>query len=79
MPNGKVVAPVGTTYVDTAVTNGALKWIKRSGNNNQGWEVLTGDTGWRTLPIVSKLGASYLKVRRKNDTATSDNPEPTPA
>lgn len=68
MPNGKVVAPVGTTYVDTAVTNGALKWIKRSGAGNQGWEVLTGDTGWRTLPIVSKLGSSYLKVRRKNDT-----------
>lgn len=67
-PNGKVVAPVGTTYVDTAVTNGALKWIKRTGNHNQGWEVLTGDTGWRTLNIVSKLGASYLKVRRKNDT-----------
>lgn len=70
MPNGKVVAPVGTTYVDTAVTNGALKWIKRKGNDNQGWEVLTGDTGWRTLNIVSKLGASYLKVRRKNDTVT---------
>lgn len=70
MPNGKVVAPVGTTYVDTAVTNGALKWIKRKGNDNQGWEVLTGDTGWRTLPIVSKLGSSYLKVRRKNDTVT---------
>lgn len=68
MPNGKVVAPVGTTYVDTAVTNGALKWIKRSRTDNQGWEVLTGDTGWRTLNIVSKLGASYLKVRRKNDT-----------
>lgn len=68
MPNGKVVAPVGTTYVDTAVTNGALKWIKRSGTNNQGWEVLTGDTGWRTLNIQSKLGSSYLKVRRKNDT-----------
>ena len=68
MPNGKVTAPVGTTYVDTAVTNGALKWIKRKGDNNQGWEVLTGDTGWRTLNIVSKLGGSYLKVRRKNDT-----------
>ena len=67
MPNGKVSAPVGTTYVDTAVTNGALKWIKRSGTDNQGWEVLTGDTGWRTLPIVSKLGNSFLKVRRKND------------
>lgn len=69
-PNGKVSAPVGTTYVDTNVTNGALKWIKRKGNDNQGWEVLTGDTGWRTLPIVSKLGSSYLKVRRKNDTVT---------
>lgn len=68
MPNGKVIAPVGTTYVDTAVTNGALKWIKRSGTDSQGWEVLTGDTGWRTLTIVSKLGNSYLKVRRKNDT-----------
>lgn len=68
MPNGKVVAPVGTTYVDTNATNGALKWIKRTGDNNQGWEVLTGDTGWRTLNIQSKLGNSFLKVRRKNDT-----------
>ena len=70
MPNGKVTAPVGTTYVDTAVTNGALKWIKRSGAGNQGWEVLTGDTGWRTLNIKSKLGNSFLKVRRKNDLVT---------
>nr|DAK51115.1 MAG TPA: collagen triple helix repeat protein [Caudoviricetes sp.] len=68
MPNGNVAAPVGATYVDTVATNGALKWIKRTGNNNQGWEVLTGDTGWRTLNIVSKLGNSYLKIRRKNDT-----------
>ena len=68
MPNGKVSAPVGTTYVDTVATNGALKWIKRSGNGSQGWEVLTGDTGWRTLNIRSKLGSSFLKVRRKNDT-----------
>ena len=67
MPNGKISAPVGTTYVDTVATNGALKWIKRRGTDNQGWEVLTGDTGWRTLTIVSKLGNSYLKVRRKND------------
>lgn len=69
-PNGKVTAPVGTTYVDTLVTNGALKWIKRRGNDNQGWEVLTGDTGWRNLTIASKLGNSFLKVRRKNDTVT---------
>lgn len=70
MPNGKVTAPVGTTYVDTAVTSGALKWIKRQGSGNQGWEVLTGDTGWRNLNIKSKLGNSYLKVRRKNDVVT---------
>ena len=70
MPNGKVTAPVGTTYVDKAVTSGALKWIKRQGNGNQGWEVLTGDTGWRTLNIKSKLGNSYLKIRRKNDVVT---------
>ena len=70
MPNGKVTAPVGTTYVDKAVTSGALKWIKRRGNDNQGWEVLTGDTGWRTLNIKSKLGSSFLKVRRKNDVVT---------
>ena len=70
MPNGRVTAPVGTTYVDTAVTNGALKWIKQKGNDSQGWVVLIGDTGWRNLNIVSKLGSSYLKVRRKNDTIT---------
>ena len=68
MPNGQVTASVGTTYVDTAVTNGALKWIKRTGDGNRGWEVLIGDTGWITLNIVSKLSHSYLKVRRKNDT-----------
>ena len=68
MPNGVVTAPVGTTYVDEAVTNGALKWIKKTGTGNIGWEVLIGDTGWRTLPAVSKLGNSFVKVRRKNDT-----------
>ena len=70
MPNGKVEAPVGTTYVDTNATNGALKWIKRRGTDNQGWEILTGDTGWRNLNIKSKLGNSFLKIRRKNDTVT---------
>ena len=67
MPNGVVTAPVGTTYVDEAVTNGALKWIKKFGNGNTGWEVLIGDTGWKVLPSVSKLGGSYVKVRRVNN------------
>lgn len=70
MPNGKVTAPVGTTYVDTAVTNGALKWIKRKWTNNQGWEVLTGDTGWKKLPAVSVLGTSTVHVRRVNNIVT---------
>ena len=67
MPNGTVTAPVGTTYVDEAVTNGALKWIKKSGTGNVGWDVLIGDTGWKVLPSVSKLGGSYVKVRRVNN------------
>lgn len=67
MPNGVVTAPVGTTYVDEAVTNGALKWIKKSGTGNTGWEVLIGDTGWKILPSVSKLGGSFVKIRRVNN------------
>ena len=67
MPNGTVAAPVGTTYVDEAVTNGALKWIKKTGTGNTGWEVLIGDTGWTILPSVSKLGNSFVKIRRVNN------------
>lgn len=67
MPNGVVTAPVGTTYVDEAVTNGALKWIKKSGTGNVGWDVLIGDTGWKVLQTVSKLGNSFVKVRRVNN------------
>ena len=67
MPNGQVSAPIGTTYVDMNVTNGALKWIKRTGTENTGWQVLTGDTGWRTLPLINKRGNAKLQVRRIND------------
>nr|DAO61080.1 MAG TPA: hypothetical protein [Caudoviricetes sp.] len=69
-PLGKVTAPVGTTYVDTSVTNGALKWIKRVGTDNQGWEVLTGDTGWKKLGISSGYGQATLRVRRINNIVT---------
>lgn len=68
MPNGKVEGKLGQTYVDTAKTNGALKWIKRTPSGNTGWAVLDGDTGWKTLNSTSKLGASYVKARRINDT-----------
>ena len=67
MPNGQVSAPIGTTYVDMNVTNGALKWIKRTGIGNTGWQVLIGDTGWRTLPLINKRGNAKLQVRRIND------------
>ena len=67
MPNGKVEGKLGQTYVDTAKTNGALKWIKRTPSGNTGWAVLDGDTGWKTLNSTSKLGASYVKARRIND------------
>lgn len=68
MPNGKVDGTIGQTYVDTRKTNGALKWIKRTTSGNQGWAVLDGDTGWKALPVVSKLGGSYIQIRRINDT-----------
>ena len=70
MPNGKVEAPIGTTYVDMEVTNGALKWIKQSGTGNTGWKVLIGDTGWRTLNSVSRAGNSFIKIRRVNNLVT---------
>ena len=69
-PEGRIVAEIGTTYVDVNVTNGALKWIKESGNGNTGWRVLIGDTGWRNLNILSKLGDSFLKIRRINNQVT---------
>ena len=70
MPNGQIEAPIGTTYVDTAVTNGALKWIKHSGDGNTGWKVLIGDTGWRTLKSISRTGNSFIKIRRVNNLVT---------
>ena len=70
IPNGKVDGTIGQTYVDTKKTNGALKWIKRTASGNQGWFVLDGDTGWKKLNVLSKLGNSYMQVRRVNDTVS---------
>ena len=70
MPNGKVDGTIGQTYVDTKKTNGALKWIKRTASGNQGWFVLDGDTGWKKLNVLSKLGNSYMQVRRVNNTVS---------
>ena len=70
MPNGVVTAEIGTTYVDKNKTNGALKWIKTTDGGNTGWEVLIGDTGWRTLNSVSRAGNSFIKIRRVNNLVT---------
>lgn len=67
MPNGVITADIGTTYVDENKTNGALKWIKTTDGGNTGWQVFTGDTGWRTLPLVNKRGNARLQIRRIND------------
>ena len=74
MPNGVVEAEIGMTYIDKNKTNGAFKWIKTTNGGNQGWEVLTGDTGWRTLNSISKLTdgsrTSTIKIRRVNNLVT---------
>lgn len=68
-PNGKVSAPPGSEYTDTAVTCGAVKWIKMWGTGNTGWTVLYGDTGWRSTPecFVNGWTAGKLLVRRVNN------------
>ena len=70
-PEGRITAEIGTTYVDVNVTNGALKWIKESGNGNTGWRVLIGDTGWRILKASSLVTVnnktSEVKIRRVNN------------
>ena len=48
-PEGVVTAAVGTYYTDTALTNGALRWAKKTGSGNTGWKVIEGDTGWRDI------------------------------
>ena len=45
-PEGRISAEIGATYIDTAKTNGSLKWIKTTDDGNQGWKVAEGDTGW---------------------------------
>ena len=77
MPNGVVEAPIGTTYIDTAKTNGALKWIKTTDGGNTGWKVVEGDTGW-VLGWQDNRGnnKNRMYVRRINDVVhVKFNPE----
>ena len=65
-PNGVVSAPVGSIYIDTAVTNGASSWIKKSGTGSTGWQVLEGNTGWRnvTSSLINGWTAGEFLLRR---------------
>ena len=59
-PEGVVTAPVGTYYTDTALTNGAMRWAKKSGSGNTGWVCGEGDTGWRDISSI--LSAGWVKT-----------------
>ena len=61
-PEGKIAAPVGSVYNDTAATNGAIRWIKSSGTGTTGWRVEYGDTGWRNVTPAGYTGS--LSARR---------------
>ena len=69
-PEGVVTAPVGVYYTDTAITNGALRWAKKTGVGNTGWKVIEGDTGWRDVRTLLLNGwtATAFQIRRRNDT-----------
>ena len=71
MPNGKVLAPVGSTYIDRDATNGAIRWIKKTGGNSvNGWAVDYGDTGWRNItpnPLPANIASTTIKVKRCGD------------
>ena len=63
-----------STYTDTAVTCGAVKWVKMWGVGNTGWTVLYGDTGWRDVKSLllngwKNNGGSVL-LRRVGNTVT---------
>lgn len=66
-PEGVVTANVGTVYIDTAITNGASSWIKKSGTGSTGWKVLEGDTGWRNLGQLWPQITENIILRRIGD------------
>ena len=68
-PEGKVSAPVGSVYTDSAATNGAIRWIKTSGTGTTGWKVEYGDTGWRnvTSALTASVKSGKVLIRRTNN------------
>ena len=74
-PEGKVAAPVGTVYTDTAATNGAIRWIKAGGTGKTGWRVEYGDSGERVysdflIGYTSSTSGRFLS--RTNDNVRLD-------
>lgn len=72
-PEGVVSAPVGSKYIDTAVTNGAHEWMKKTGTGNTGWVVTVGDTGGVDISSLLtngwiRSGSGVLSIRRINNT-----------
>ena len=63
-PEGKVTAPVGSVYTDTAATNGAIRWVKTSGTGNTGWRVEYGDTGLRDITPLTTATAGNFTLQR---------------
>lgn len=62
-PNGTVAAPVGSRYVDTLGTRGAVEWVKQSGGaGNTGWLCLTGNTGRRNVAGLVDIGNGTVHV-----------------
>ena len=73
-PEGVVAAPVGTYYTDTALTNGAMRWAKKTGTGSTGWVCVSGDTGVRDVASLLTSGwtatAGTLTLARRGDTVT---------
>ena len=65
-PEGKIVAPVGSVYTDSAATTGAIRWIKTSGTGATGWRVEYGDTGWRdiTSTFDPPIQSGTVRIRK---------------
>ena len=67
-PEGVVTAPIGSVWIDTSATTGAVQWIKASGTGNTGWQVQYGDTGYRNIAAAATPHANttltLLRVRR---------------
>ena len=71
-PEGRIAAPVGSVYTDSAATNGAIRWVKTSGTGTAGWRVEYGDTGWRNVSslLIGDWTATTIQIRRENNLVT---------